>query len=58
VDEFLGMVKDLAPAINDFFDQVLVMAEEEKVRQNRLALVGSVARLAEGIADLSRLEGF
>jgi glycyl-tRNA synthetase len=58
VDEFLGMVKHLVPAINVFFDQVLVMAEEVKVRQNRLALVGAVARLAEGIADLSRLEGF
>ncbi len=58
VDEFLGTVKHLVPTINTFFDKVLVMAEEVNVRQNRLVLVGSVARLAEGIADLSRLEGF
>jgi glycyl-tRNA synthetase beta subunit len=58
VDEFLSIVTVLIPAINTFFDKVLVMAEEEKVRRNRLALVGRVAGLSEGIADLSRLEGF
>jgi glycyl-tRNA synthetase len=58
VDEFLGIVVQLIPSINTFFDQVLVMAEDEKVRQNRLALVGQIARMSEGIADLSRLEGF
>jgi glycyl-tRNA synthetase beta subunit len=44
--------------INTFFDKVLVMAEDEQVRQNRLALVGEVANLSDGIADLSKLEGF
>jgi len=34
------------------------MAEDEKIKQNRLALVGQIANLAEGIADLSKLEGF
>ena len=46
------------PSINAFFDKVLVMAEEEQVRQNRLALVGQIANLSTGIADLSKLEGF
>jgi len=36
----------------------MVMAEDEKVRQNRLALVGQVASLSKDLADLSRLEGF
>jgi glycyl-tRNA synthetase len=58
VDEFLEIVVSLIPAINKFFDEVLVMAEEEGLRKNRLALVGQVAGLADGIADLSRLEGF
>ncbi|MBN1452444.1 MAG: hypothetical protein JW963_15620 [Anaerolineales bacterium] len=48
----------LIPTINKFFDEVLVMAEEEDVRGNRLALVGQIAGLADGIADLSKLEGF
>ncbi|MGD8404102.1 MAG: glycine--tRNA ligase subunit beta [Anaerolineales bacterium] len=58
VDEFLEIVVKLIPAINKFFDEVLVMAEEEDVRKNRLALVGQIANLSHGIADLSKLEGF
>ena len=58
VDEFLNIVVKLIPSINAFFDKVLVMAEDEKIRQNRLALVGQIAGLSRGIADLSKLEGF
>jgi glycyl-tRNA synthetase len=58
VNELLGIVVRLIPSINAFFDKVLVMAEDEKVRQNRLALVGQIANLSHGIADLSKLEGF
>jgi glycyl-tRNA synthetase beta subunit len=58
VDEFLTIVAALLPAINTFFDQVLVMAEDKKVRRNRLALVAQVANLSNGITDLSTLEGF
>ncbi len=58
VDEFLDLVSALVPLINAFFDKVLVMAEEKTIRLNRLALVNQIARLADGIADLSKLEGF
>src|SRR6185503_13547485 len=58
VDEFLNIVVKLIPSITAFFDKVLVMAEDEKVKQNRLALVGQIANLSRGIADLSKLEGF
>jgi len=58
VDEFLAAVVALIPAINAFFDKVLVMAEDEKVKNNRLALVGQIANLSNGLADLSKLEGF
>lgn len=58
VDEFLSIVEKLIPAINTFFDKVLVMADDPAVRQNRLALVGQIANLSDGIADLSKLEGF
>jgi glycyl-tRNA synthetase beta subunit len=51
---FLPMI----PAINHFFDIVLVMAEEPAVRQNRLGLLQRIAALADGIANLSKLEGF
>jgi glycyl-tRNA synthetase len=58
VNELLNIIVKLIPSINAFFDKVLVMAEDEKVRQNRLALVGQIADLSEGLADLSKLEGF
>ena len=58
VDDFLNIIVKLIPSINAFFDQVLVMAEDEKIKQNRLALVGQIANLSKGIADLSKLEGF
>ena len=48
----------LIPSINAFFDKVLVMAEDPAVKANRLALVGRVAHLSDGLADLSKLEGF
>jgi glycyl-tRNA synthetase beta subunit len=37
---------------------VLVMAEDHAVRENRLAQLQHTAGLADGIVDLSRLEGF
>ena len=58
VDEFLSIVVILTPAITIFFDRVLVMAEDVKVKENRLALLQSIASLSTGIADLSKLSGF
>jgi glycyl-tRNA synthetase beta subunit len=46
------------PAINHFFDAVLVMAEDQTVRANRLGLLQKVAGLTRGVADFSTLEGF
>jgi len=48
----------LTPVIARFFDDVLVMAQDLAVRQNRLALLQSIGALAEGIIDLSQMEGF
>jgi len=48
----------MIPAIDTFFDKVLVMAEKRVLRENRLGLLQRVAGLAKGIADFSRLEGF
>jgi len=58
VNELLSAVETLLPAITEFFDKVLVMDKDEAIRQNRLALVGQIANLSHGIADLSKLEGF
>ena len=58
VDELVRSLRALVPPITDFFDKVLVMDEDKAKRANRLALVRRVVELADGIADLSKLEGF
>jgi len=58
VDDFLNAFLPMIPAVNRFFEAVLVMAEDPAVRRNRLGLLQRIAALAEGAADLSRLEGF
>ena len=49
---------EIIPEINSFFDTVLVMDKDQKIRENRLALLQSIAGLAVGKADFSQLEGF
>jgi glycyl-tRNA synthetase len=58
VDDFLNTFLPMIPVINRFFDAVLVMAEDVNLRQNRLGMLQRIAALADGVADLSRLEGF
>jgi glycyl-tRNA synthetase beta chain len=48
-----GIIFKLQPILYTFFDKVLVMAEEKKVRQNRLGLLQSIAKLLLEIADYS-----
>ena len=57
-DDFLNAFLPMIPSVNRFFDQVLVMAEDETLQHNRLGLLQRIAALASGVADLSRLEGF
>jgi glycyl-tRNA synthetase len=57
-DVFLNALLPMIPAINHYFDDVLVMAEDAATRRNRLGLVQRIAALAGGVADMSRLEGF
>ncbi len=58
VPAFLDAFTPMIPAITRFFEVVLVMVDDEGLRANRLALLRRIAALAEGVADLSRLEGF
>jgi glycyl-tRNA synthetase len=55
---FLTAFTPLIPAITKFFDEVLVMDEDAKVRENRLGLLQKIAGMAKGVADMSKLEGF
>jgi glycyl-tRNA synthetase beta chain len=51
----LEKISDLRPAVDFFFDKVLVMAEDEKVRRNRIALLGGLLKEFSTIADFSEL---
>ena len=53
----LGRLAQLRPAIDAFFDQVMVMDEDPRLRANRLALLSQLHGLFSGVADLSRLPG-
>ncbi len=55
--EALTRLASLRPAVDAFFDHVLVMADDIRVRTNRLALLGALQRLFLHIANLSRLPG-
>lgn len=51
----LGQLAALRAPIDAFFDHVLVMAEDEALRANRLRLLGRIVEALQGIADLSRI---
>ena len=58
MDDFLNAFTPLMPVIDKYFDQVLVMVEDERVRENRLGLLQRFSALANGVVDMSKLEGF
>ena len=56
--DFTAALKDLAGIradVDAFFDKVLVNAEDEKVRANRLALLTQLGSLMNRVADISKL---
>ena len=53
----LGRLASLRPAVDAFFDHVMVMDDDPALRANRLALLTSLRALFSQIADLSKLPG-
>lgn len=53
--EAIQMIAGLRPQVDSFFDAVMVMAPEEKVRANRLALLQRVLRDFSRLADFSEI---
>ena len=58
LDGFMQAFLPVIPAINRFFEAVMVMADDPAVRSNRLGILQRIAALPQGVADLSKLEGF
>jgi glycyl-tRNA synthetase beta chain len=53
----LDSAADLASAVERFFEEVLVMADDEAVRANRLRLVASVRDRLRRLGDFAQLPG-
>jgi glycyl-tRNA synthetase beta chain len=51
----LQQLAALREPVDTFFDDVMVMTDDEAVRKNRLALLAELRALFLGIADISRL---
>jgi len=51
----LTLLASTRTAVDEFFDKVMVMAEDPAVRNNRLALLQQLGGLMNQVADISRL---
>ena len=54
--ETLRRLAGLRPAVDEFFDKVMVMVEDGALRNNRLALLNRLSNLFLNVADISRLQ--
>lgn len=57
-EALISHLQTLTSPISTFFDKVMVMSEDPSLRASRLALLHRIVSQADGIADLSKLEGF
>jgi len=51
----LTEISNLREPVDRFFNDVMVMTDDEKLRNNRLALLCSISRIFRNIADFSRI---
>ena len=51
----LEALRKLAPPIDAFFDSVMVMAEDARVRNNRLGMLKSIDELIKSVADFGKI---
>lgn len=59
-DDYVAALREvtaLKPAVDLFFDEVLVMAEDRALRENRVRLLAEISALFNRIADFSKIHG-
>ncbi len=54
-DRIWQALVELAPVIDEFFDEVMVMAEDRSLRANRLALLADAERVFMALADFREI---
>ncbi|MDO4998340.1 MAG: glycine--tRNA ligase subunit beta [Neisseria sp.] len=52
----LSALASIKPQVDAFFDGVMVMADDAKIKHNRLSLLKELANLLNAVADIARLE--
>jgi glycyl-tRNA synthetase beta chain len=55
-EQVLQSLATLQAPVDQFFDQVMVMADDPAIRGNRLALLNRLNKLFLGVADISILQ--
>ena len=51
----LKELANLRPPVDAFFDGVMVMDKDEKIRLNRLSLLAEISALFHNVADFSKI---
>jgi glycyl-tRNA synthetase beta chain len=54
-ESVFGKVSEIAPAIDSFFEKVMVMSEDEAVKLNRVSLLSCIKNIFAGFVDFSVL---
>lgn len=54
-EQALAHIAQLRPVVDTFFDQVMVMVDDDRLRSNRLALLATMQRSFSTIADFSEI---
>jgi glycyl-tRNA synthetase beta chain len=54
-EQLLAAIVAIAPTLAKFFDDVLVMVEDEKVKQNRLNMLGIIRNYSRILADFNAI---
>lgn len=60
VENFAGAMRALAelrPAVDAFFDKILVNAEDPRIRENRLKMLSEIRAATQTVADFSKISG-
>jgi glycyl-tRNA synthetase beta chain len=52
-----GYLAELSPFVTAFFDDVLVMDPDERIKSNRIALLGMCSALFLKVGDVGVLKG-
>ena len=51
----LSVLAAVKPTVDAFFDKVMVMADDEDIKRNRLALLQALSRQMNAVADIALL---